>query len=243
MGLRTTGIVFSSNENMTYRLREKCKSVGLDTSYTTSLNDLIAYCVSSKSEVVLIDTECDIYNDLIKTVLQHIESNNLYLFVSNIEVDGIDNKKTFVCAYDELDDTLPMLMLKPDIDTFSSKIPEELAYKYATELLLNFKFSPTKQGYAYMLQCIMLGIKYDNIHINLAKDIYLEVATKNNTTVANVEKAIRMSIKKAIQLNPEVFVVDGLSGKKITNATLINYFIINVKLKFINNNYDDKKIM
>ena len=53
-----------------------------------------------------------------------------------------------------------------------------------------------------------------------------------------LRQTIRSAIKKTYHLYPEAFDKEGLKDKKITNATLINYFIINVKLRFINNNYD-----
>lgn len=239
MSFKESCVVYCKEKNMAYALREKCKNFGLNPSYINDINELFKYLIKEKAELVITDETLEFYDDVFKVFLNKVNKNCFVIYVSDNEAFEVYGDNFYSCKLDNLEPLISVLSeKKKSCPDFTNKIPEELVYKYTTEALLEFKLSPTLQGYSYLKQCVLIGMKYESNHINFTKDLYREVANNNNTTISNIEKSIRSAIKKTMQLYPQAFKKVELENNKITNATLITYLIINVKLRFIDNNYD-----
>ena len=84
------------------------------------------------------------------------KTNNVLVICVKEKYDGVkcEGQNIYTCDYVALDFLIPMLMDKP-IKTNNSNtvMSDELAYKLATEILLEFKFSQTLSGYTFIKQC------------------------------------------------------------------------------------------
>ena len=74
-------------------------------------------------------------------------------------------------------------------------VKSECAYR----LLINLGFSASCAGFFYMAEAIKETSKPGEIHGSLSKKIYPKIAKKYGKTTASVEKACRMSLKKAFR--------------------------------------------
>ena len=238
MHIRKHGVIFAEESTFAYKIREKVKRLGLDVQYINKTSEIFSHLSNANIEIIIIDESMINYIDIFSFYCNN-KTNNVLVICVKEKYDGVkcEGQNIYTCDYVALDFLIPMLMDKP-IKTNNSNtvMSDELAYKLATEILLEFKFSQTLSGYTFIKQCIIEGIKYDMSHLNFTQNIYSEVAIKNKTSVSNVEKAIRVAITKTKQLHPEVFNIEGLIDRKITNSVLITFFIINVRLRYINSN-------
>ena len=189
MSFKDSCIVYSAKKDVAYKLREKSKDFGLFPESISDLNEFFKMLIRDKFELIIADSSLYFrYNDIMKSYLNNIVNGYIIYVGDNYEDIISDNHNIFSCKYEDLGGLIITLNdLKVANAGFSNKIPDELVYKYATENLLEFKFSPSMQGYSYIKQCIISGMRFETYHINLTKDIYREVALINDTTIANVE--------------------------------------------------------
>ena len=238
MSKKENCLVYSKNTNLAYEIREKLKESGYNINYIQDIKEIFKFLISEKTHLIVTTENLELYCDVFEIYSKNVYKNFSVIYVSDEKLEGNINNNYYICSMSKFDLVLPLVLKKPDNrEVFSAKIPDEVIYKYTTEILISHKFSPTMQGYNYLMQCILVGVKCGDTHINLSQYLYKEVSKISNVSVASVEKSIRIIIKKTLQMYPQIFDNAELIENKITNSSVINYFIIQVKLRFINTNF------
>lgn len=86
-------------------------------------------------------------------------------------------------------------------------------------ILTNFPLNTSLNGYAMLVDAIVMAIPYSAGRLNLSKQIYGEIAQKYNIQIGSVEKAIRGVIDSA---NDSIVTMNSITfpNVRIKNALL-----------------------
>lgn len=120
-------------------------------------------------------------NELLKS-LRKSENRTLVLTLHNEDdIPEVVRENATIITYDSIK---------------SSKKRRDLI-ENAGDFMQTCNMSVSKKGTSYLYDCILLIWEHREENIALTKDIYPEVAKRNNTSVSVVESAIRSAIKVA----------------------------------------------
>lgn len=67
--------------------------------------------------------------------------------------------------------------------------------KKITIILKKLGISPSRQGFFYLIDSIVLCLNKDIYNLNITKDIYLKLSKKYHKKICSIEKAIRIAIE------------------------------------------------
>lgn len=87
------------------------------------------------------------------------------------------------------------------------------------DIVLNvLKISPSKKGYSYWRDAILLSIVCEKDHLSICKDIYPMIAKKYNKTSISIERAMRLCFEDVLY---------NAKHEKNYIFNYMNYFLIN----------------
>ena len=133
-----------------------------------------------------------------------------------VEPDELMNKmseiaNSFICPTIDLEKQYVMSL---------SQINESIA-----SYLIKIGITPKLLGFAYIKEIILYGLAEGGLYYSLSKDIYPMVASKNHTTVVNVERNIRNAINLATKTNGYKQELGHLLGDRPTNRSFLSYLV------------------
>lgn len=216
-----------------YELRNKCMNNNIEMAYLTDFDDLMMYVIGNKKGVVVLDIKNLNHFKLIPNFCQ-CRNNGEYKFVyftpdkRNINVSERD---IYVYSYDEVS---LMISNLPNLIIESNRVFEDNKKAFVsntiTEMLENYKISPKHIGFVYLKDCIEMIAKNKSEMKFLTTNVYSKVAEMNSTTIDNVEKSIRLAIKSASILHPELYGKDTFCDGKITSRKFVAHIVEEVNL-------------
>ncbi len=226
---------FTKDRSRAYRLREKCL---LDTKnnieYLSSIAEICKFIFTKTMGVIFIDINNFgsmhiLINDFCKS-----RNKGEFVFVyvcdeqskSKIEKNHIqiNNVNTFLCDISQMSEYVGKSrdLLKAFREKYLSRNKSGLK-NYIISALESFRISPKLIGFDYLIEAIWRYFNYKGTHKSLSADIYPDIAKLFDTTPDNVEKSIRLAIKKANDSHPELFDIDVFKNCKVTSRTFVAY--------------------
>lgn len=227
------GIIFSTDINFSYNVRNKCSECGIELNYCQSIKELVLYLFRNNGGLVFIDYNNCMDVNLLKEYIDGL-FNKLDTFVFLSDDESIDVKlkgRYFISSLRNLDELIPKLKYIHKKDEDLLNISKGNLYKNIIEALDVYGISHKLIGYTYIKECIVLGVESRCSILNFSHQIYPLIACKYNTCTSNVDKNIRTAIRKAYANNPKLFENDELGRVALTNVGFLNYIIEKVKVK------------
>lgn len=228
------GIIYSSDSNYSYTIRNKCVKYGIELDYVNSSCDVAVYIMDNSEGVVFINFSDYLRDHTIKRYIE-CENNKNFKFIFFGEIDSIDcnkNDNCFCVQIDNIDDFFIKMQDNPCGDNGLHNFSRNSLYKNVVNSLEPFNFAPNHVGYTYIKDSIMQAVEKDQGIINFSGELYPSIANMYRTTTKNVEKNISAAIKKAYEKNPKPFELDDHHYRVITtNVCFLNYLIEKVKMK------------
>lgn len=83
-------------------------------------------------------------------------------------------------------------------ENLTSKALYDAVRKDAEIVLYCLGVSPTKLGYLYWVEAVILMISSGKSHMNICKEVYPVIAKKHNKTSMSVERAMRFSLENSL---------------------------------------------
>lgn len=216
-----------------YDLRNKCKRNGIDISYLADLDNLIVEIISNPKGVMIIDIKYLRHLRLISSFCQ-FRNNGEYKFIylaPSEKLMSADEEDISIYTYEEMSklvDNLPQII--DEINNKSDNDKMIFVSNMIAEILESYKISPKYMGFSYLKDCIEIVSQNKFQAKRLNTDVYPIIAKKYNTTVANVEKGIRITIKQASISHPELYGKDTFCCGKITNRKFVTHIVEEIDL-------------
>ncbi len=226
--------IFTKDMTYAYKMRNKCNSIKINLNYIDNLKQLLFYMMEHDKCILLIDLK---YFKFIQLILQFCEYKNkgniIFVFLNdnfNLNIK-IEDENAYKTNYENIKNTFFEIYEKKKIEYNGQTSPKSNLMENIVDALLKFKISPKHIGYTYLKECLILGLNQENNSLQLNAKVYPYIANKFMTTISNVEKCIRIAIKKAKKNFPEAFDVDVIKNKKVTNRAFLRYLIEKIKAR------------
>lgn len=220
--------LYTKDENLAYKIRTKYNSDYFDIKYLSDFGNLALYLLSGQGGIVVFDLRCVQFLNLL-SAFSHFRNNGEFIFIYLTEDSDqveINDFNSFVCNFDEVGDLVYRLRLRFfDPSNYKNEEKEKYYKKLIVKILEEYKISPKHKGFDYLKDSISLALKYKQCDLYLNTIIYPQVAKIHNTTTINVEKSIRMAIKRATTLYPEVYNKDVFKDSKVTSRKFVSVII------------------
>ncbi len=237
--MRLSGAIFGIDSSYTYSIRNKCSAQGIEIVYLCNLHSLLFYILNNPTGMIFLGKKYTRYVPFL-TELSRGNIRNAYSVICLDETKSAcqqNSEGVYVTNIDNLDKVLPIIKSNFKVRvTNIIDIPKNDIYKYTSKLLAEFGISCKHVGYTFIRECVCTALYTSDKFLHFSKQIYPLVAFGNNTTVSNIEKSIRCAIKKAYQSSPQLFDVDELKNKKVSNAEFLSYLIERIKILFLDPN-------
>lgn len=94
------------------------------------------------------------------------------------------------------------------------------------DLLMQYGIGPQLKGFRYIIDSLEF-MKIAEQPISFSRTLYPFVAKKNNVTSSSVERAMRVAIKNAEEINNNSFILDFKNCNRVTVSEFLS--ILNVK--------------
>lgn len=224
--------LYTRNNKLAYNVRATSRIYNVNIYYLSTLADLLAFAFENPQSIILLDLKCVNFVSVIKKYFEYRKDSEIvFIFITNdISKVKVNNYNTFVTTYDEVNSYLSdfnnqLIKIK--------KIRMSKNEKYYDNLiideLIKFGVSTKHLGFNYLKMSILLAIKNQYSDIYLNNIIYPTIADVYHTTVQNVEKNIRCAIKRANELRPEAFDIDGFRDEKVTTRKFVAHIVRDIE--------------
>lgn len=229
-------IILSSNSSYAYKVRLKLNNLGIKAEYKNRYFELLDFIIENDEGLIFIYTKsrtCQKYIE--KYTLSKMGKNFTFVFLQdNIEmVINPDNKYLFVSTYENIQDIIPMILLQTNVRKCNlNKISSEKIEKYLSLILKSFNISSNYLGYHYIKDCVHLLNGDGKKDYPTIKEVYKIIGQKYNKLASNIEKSIRICIRKSQSKASDIYSCIFLNGK-ISNSLFINFLLD--KIKMMNN--------
>ncbi len=224
---------YTRNEMVAYNVRNKCKTQNIEMEYLSDLGEMLEYLISNKGGVVIIDLKYFKHSKLISEYC-NIRNCGKYRFVYLVENENeFENtcEDIEVFSYEEISQLISLLpKILEDLNAKNISNQKNCVSNAITEILESYKISPKHIGFNYLKDCIDLSRKCKTGCLDLSKNIYPNIAKMYNTTEDNVEKNIRIAIKSASLLHPELYDEKTFCDGKVTNRKFVSHIIQEVDI-------------
>lgn len=226
---------FTKDRRRAYLLREKCILYAHNNfEYLSSISEICKFIFTKTMGVIFIDVKNlgslhILVNDFCKSrnkgefVFVYVcdEQSKPRIEKNNIQINNIN---TFLCDISQMSDYVSKSgdLLKGFREKYLSR--NKARFKnYIINALESFRISPKLIGFDYLIEAIWRYYNYTGTHKSLSADIYPDIAKLFGTTPDNVEKSIRLAIKKANNSYPKLFDIDVFKDSKVTSRTFVAY--------------------
>ena len=224
--------LYTKDENLAYKFRTKYNSSSFDIKYLSDFGNLALYLLSGQGGIVVFDLRCVQFLNLL-SAFSHFRNNGEFIFIYLTEDNDnlvINDFNSFVCNYDDVGDLVNNLGLRLfDASNYKNEEKDKYYKKIIVKILEEYKISPKHKGFDYLKDSITLALKYKQKDLYLNTTIYPQVAKIHNTTTTNVEKNIRLAIKRANTLFPEVYNNEVFKDSKVTSRKFVSYIVEKVE--------------
>ena len=230
------GIIYSTDTNISYNVRNKCAKYDIDIDYVENSCDVALFIMNNSKGIVFINY-ADYVNDSSLKKYIECDKNKDFKFVfigNNFSIDCNKNSNCFSTNVSDIENVFIKIKESIFIDNNLTIFSKSSLYKNVVNLLEPFNFAPNHVGYTYIKDSIIQAVEKDQGIINFSGELYPSIASMYKTTTKNVEKNISSAIKKAYEKNPKPFELDDNHYRVITtNVCFLNYIIEKVKMKCI----------
>lgn len=228
---------YTRNEIRAYNMRNRCRLNNLEINYVADFGELFTYLISCKKGIIILDIQYFKHFKLLNAFCS-VKNFGQYKFIllkNQDENVDLKDPNIYFYSYDEVEKLMIVLPkyindLNCAFDNFISATQNSVI----TNILERFKISPKYTGFNYLKDCIYFGTNNKNDLCHLNKNIYPKIAKNYNTTVDNVEKNIRIAIKNATILHPELFSDGSFCDGKVTNRKFVSHIVEEVELFNLN---------
>lgn len=231
----TSNIIFTKDEAYAYKLRTKLNNVNVRADYIRDTEGLLFYMFTNEKGIILIDLKYARFLKLITEYCKHPSSRNFCFVFLNDNRDrevNFDNKLIFVTNYENLVQTVALAHQSLEkIEKRKSSIPKDYIDGELTKRLSEFQISTKYIGYDLIKDSIKILANKPSRDFLCMKSVYEEVAEIHGKEPCNVEKSIRLALKKAQNANPEIF-QKTFNSSNISNTALLYYLSEQIKVSF-----------
>lgn len=229
------GIIFSKDVNFAYTIRNKCSELGVYLDYSPTTQDILRYYFDSKGGFIFIDYKSFDYMSLLQSCLnsEKIHNYNVILLTDNKEIDVEVDDRLYVSNLKNIGELVLKLKYLNSHESDVTAVSKNEIYKNIILFLEKYGISPKHIGYSYIKECVAFCVESNDCVLNFSINVYPIIASRFHTCSGNVDKNIRTAIKKAYEKNPQLFDVEDICHRAITNAGFLNHIIEKVKIKCI----------
>lgn len=231
----TSNIIFTKDEAYAYRLRNKLTDANVKTDYISDTEGLLFFMFTNSKGIILIDLKYARFSRLITEYCNHPSSRNFcFVFLNdnkNREVK-FDNKLIFVSNYENLVQTMSLAEQSLEKrEKKKSSIPNEYIDLKLNKILAELQISTKYIGYGLIKDSIKILANKPSRDFLCMKEVYADVGKLHSKDASNVEKSIRLALKKAIGASPEVF-EKVFNNSNVSNTSLLYYLSEKIKDSF-----------
>ena len=194
----------NKNYELSSSLSSFCNSQNINLLYMTELKELFIKDEDFDNTILFIDCfTCRVSKDLIEFItVKHTRNVLKVIYICDdtcYEEDCIDNQNVFRVDFrQDFYDQLNRLISKFRKEDFcvKRKCDKDLS-KMVYDFLIELQVSPKYVGFRYLKDAILYCLAENSKVGNFARDLYVYLSQKHNTTVHNIERNIRMVIDKS----------------------------------------------
>lgn len=222
----TSNVIFTKDETYAYRLRNKLTDANIKTEYISNTEGLLFFMFTNTKGVILIDLKYARFLRLITEYCHHPTSRNFcFVFLNDNRHRDVlfDNKLIFVTNYENIIQTMALAQESLDMkERVKRTIPSDFIDGELTKKLAEFQVSTKYVGYDLIKDSIKVLANKPSRDSLCMKEIYEEVGKLHSKDSGNVEKSIRLALKKAQCICPDKF-ENVFNCKSVSNNALLYY--------------------
>lgn len=187
---------------------------------------------TNEKGIIMIDLKYARFLRLITEYCHHATSRNFcFVFLNDNRHRDVqfDNKFIFVTNYENLVQTMTLAhesLIK--IERNKQAIPSDFIDVELTKKLAEFQISTKYTGYDLIKDSIKVLANKPSRDFFCMKEVYEEVGKLHSKDIGNVEKSIRLALKKAQCSCPEKF-EEVFNTQSVSNNALLYYLLEYIK--------------
>lgn len=232
-----TNVIFTKDEAYAYKLRNKLTEAKIKAGYVTDTETLLFHMFNNNKGIILIDLKYARFLNIITEYCNHQFSKNFcFVFLNdnrNCEVK-FDNKLIFLTNFKNVIQTIELA--QESIDRQEKQrflIPENYVENQVIKMLANLDISTKYAGYDLIKDAIKILVKRPNRDFLSMKQVYQEIGEMHGKDPSNVEKSIRLALKRAEAKSPKRF-EELFRNTSVSNTILLYYISENIKNSYHN---------